>query len=65
MHLLVVRNRVVNLNAEHRDSGLGDFGMDGLRNFVETHRCNNICAALDLASTEVLNNTLDHMLDEL
>ena len=28
------------------DSGIGDHGVDGIKAFVEQHRCNYICAGL-------------------
>ena len=40
------------------DSGLGDDGVKGLCNFVESHHCNNICTRLDLVSMEILRDTV-------
>nr|VWP02366.1 APH domain-containing protein [Ganoderma boninense] len=43
-------------------SGIGDHGPRGLQDFISSHTCNHICMALQLASTEILQNTLDELL---
>nr|VWP01454.1 Lmo1883 protein [Ganoderma boninense] len=43
-------------------SGIGDHGPKGLKDFVSSHTCNHVCFALQLASSEVLQNTLDDLL---
>ena len=35
-----------------RDSGIGDFGEEGIATFLRDHRCNNICKLLKL-NTEI------------
>jgi hypothetical protein len=30
-----------------RASGLGDFGVDGIETFVDTHQCNRFCEKLE------------------
>ncbi|PIL33491.1 hypothetical protein GSI_04114 [Ganoderma sinense ZZ0214-1] len=39
-------------------SGAGDHGREGLQDFVSNHTCNHICWAMQLASREVMQNTL-------
>ncbi|KAK7041172.1 kinase-like domain-containing protein, partial [Favolaschia claudopus] len=31
---------------EEGDSGVGDFGQDGINTFVQDHECNTVCSAL-------------------
>ncbi|KDQ58251.1 hypothetical protein JAAARDRAFT_193673 [Jaapia argillacea MUCL 33604] len=42
-----------------QSSGLGDHGLAGIRDFIESHQCNSICSALKLASVSALESTLD------
>ncbi|KDQ50924.1 hypothetical protein JAAARDRAFT_91717, partial [Jaapia argillacea MUCL 33604] len=42
-----------------KSSGLGDHGVDGIRDFIQSHQCNTICALLKLASPDVLQASLD------
>lgn len=45
-----------------RTSGIGDHGPKGLQDFVNSHGCNYICNQLHLASSRVLQDTLDDLL---
>ena len=38
-----------------RDSGIGDFGEEGIDTFLCDHRCNNVCKALQLHYTVPLS----------
>lgn len=38
-----------------RDSGVGDFGKEGIATFLRDHRCNNICKLLRLHTDVPLN----------
>ena len=38
-----------------RDSGIGDFGEEGMDTFLCDHRCNNVCKALQLHQTVPLS----------
>lgn len=45
-----------------RNSGLGDHGAKGLWDFIHSHTCNSICHNLQLASHDVLADTVrDHV----
>ena len=45
-----------------RKSGLGDHGPKGIQDFISSHVCNYICHGLELELLEVLNDTLDSVL---
>ena len=46
-----------------RGSGIGDHGIVGLRDFIESHVCNGICGGLALAGIESLQRTLRNVED--
>jgi len=47
-------------------SGLGSHGTQGFKNFIECHKCTNICSAMGLCSMSDLTVTLpDSELDSL
>lgn len=48
-----------------RTSGLGDHGPKGIQDFITSHTCNHICQALELESSQVLQDTLDDLLQDL
>ncbi|KAJ7078211.1 hypothetical protein C8R44DRAFT_825564 [Mycena epipterygia] len=48
-----------------QDSGVGDFGVSGIQNSIDTHQCNLYCGGLGLASKEVLTDTLERQKREL
>ena len=47
-----------------RTSGLGDHGPTGIQDVISNHVCNHICLGLELASLQVLQDTLDDLLQE-
>ena len=51
------------LISELRTSGIGDHGREGLQDFISSHNCSHICLALKLASSEMLQITLDKNLE--
>ncbi|KAI1785491.1 kinase-like domain-containing protein [Ganoderma leucocontextum] len=46
-------------------SGLGDHGFKGIQDFISSHNCNHICQGLDLASSQILQDTLDDLLQDM
>jgi hypothetical protein len=49
------------ISADHscRGDGLGDHGLEGIKNFVEGHECSRLCKKLALCSIETLVTTLE------
>ncbi|KAH7929146.1 hypothetical protein BV22DRAFT_1081458 [Leucogyrophana mollusca] len=43
------------------ESGMGDFGLEGLQDFATSHQCTNICHSLGLCATSAIQETLDQM----
>mmetsp|Transcript_102514 Transcript_102514/g.187322 ORF Transcript_102514/g.187322 Transcript_102514/m.187322 type:complete len:894 (+) Transcript_102514:139-2820(+) len=41
--------------SSHKNFGAGDLGVDGMRSFFRTHRCNSICCALGLEASPDLS----------
>ncbi|KIO16270.1 hypothetical protein M407DRAFT_34077 [Tulasnella calospora MUT 4182] len=46
-------------------SGLGDFGLEGVQRFIDSHRCSPICKSLQLASMNELQHSVDAIALEL
>jgi hypothetical protein len=43
-----LRNSITMLNLRDSDSGIGDFGVEGIETFIRDHICGNICLRLGL-----------------
>ncbi|KZP27795.1 hypothetical protein FIBSPDRAFT_1040035 [Athelia psychrophila] len=44
-------------------SGLGDHGRLGFEDFLDNHQCTPICLALELPTKQVMQQTLDDIID--
>ena len=52
-----LRNYIVVLSIEDSNSGIGDFGIEGIDTFIRDHTCGNICLRLGLDKKVPLNAT--------
>ncbi|KAJ7087652.1 kinase-like domain-containing protein [Mycena belliarum] len=48
-----------------KNSGVGDFGVEGIEDSIETHQCSIYCKALGLVPMEVLKATLERQKGEI
>ena len=54
---------VGDLDVSCSDSGIGDFGIKGLEDFVETHCCTQTCEKMDLSQV-MLEELLEEVLNQ-
>jgi hypothetical protein len=54
---------VVDLS-RYSQSGLGDHGPEGIRDFIKNHKCTHICSSMNLCTMSTLQDTLDEILEE-
>lgn len=47
------------------DSGIGDCGMEGIRDFLQSHTCNDICRKLELVAINDIQASIESQQDPL